>query len=168
MEHILRKKTQTKIVWAAKLFLFSAFAFFLAAAETAWVDGIRVFGAVPMPTLTFSICLSLFTPSVFGLVLSVICGLWMDFAKGFPLGFDCLLYVFLSVGCIGMKHQFYFRKIYQVMVAVFIGVLVYGALASVTNGLLCGMFSWRLLWKNAAYSALTVPIIYGFIRRKEV
>lgn len=160
-----RRKKQ-KDVW--RFFLFFLAAYVIAAAETAWIDGVRLMGAVPFPTLVLCICQSLYQPPVFAVTTGTVCGLWMDFAKGMPFGLDCLLYTCISAGCIWLKKRFYFRKVYQVMLLVFCGVLLYGAAASWLYGRTRGVCSVSLLWGNAVYSMLIVPLFYAVIHRKEV
>lgn len=168
MDRCIRKNPQNKMLWISKLFLCFVVAYLFALTESVWINSIRFLDGVPMPTLTFCICLSLYTPPMFGFVVSAVCGLCMDFAKGFPVGFDSLLYVCISAVCVRMKRWFYFRRIYQVMAAIFFGTLLYGGLASVLYSLWLGVFSLKFLWKNAVYSALIAPIFYGFLCRKEV
>ncbi len=168
MENQGRVEYNKKIAQIVEFGITCVFLFFLVSAETALSGSFRIFGAAPLPTLVFCVCLSLQKEPFFAASACALCGVFLDLAKGVPVGIDCLLYTYISVGCIWLGRRVYFRKKWMIALCVFCFVLAYGFLSSVIQGVFIGRITPAFLLGSAVYSAALTPLFCACLRRKEV
>ena len=168
MENQGRMEHNKKIAQTMEFGITCVVLFFLVSAETALSGSVRIFGAAPLVTLAFCVCLSLQKEPFFAVSVSALCGVFLDLAKGVPVGIDSLLYTYISVGCIWLGRRFYFRKKWMIAFCVFCFVLAYGFISSVIQGVFIGRFTPAFLFGSAVYSAALTPMLCACLRRKEV
>lgn len=168
MEHSGKVETRKKAAQGITFVITCAVLFFLAVLQTTWVEKIALFSGVPQLPLVFLICLSVKKEPVFSILSGMVCGMWLDLACGRQIGFDCLLYTYISAGCVWLKTHFFFRGIKISMSLVFLWTALHGIVSSVICGMVRLEDTITIALINGVYSAAVTPVFYGIFRRKEV
>ncbi|MBQ7792198.1 MAG: hypothetical protein IJ367_01735 [Clostridia bacterium] len=141
---------KNKAVQGMKIVFFCAVSFFLVVLQTTWLP----IAEISLP-LVFCICLSLKQDDAVALAVSSLCGLMLDLACGRRMGYDGLLFAYISAGCIFLKYRFFCRRWWVKMALVYVIVFVY---VFCTVGI---RWMWFGIW--SAGNLLTCPIYHAAI-----
>lgn len=168
MENWRKAEYWKKVVQTGRFFAVCVILFILTGVESA---AIRIFsfqGALPLLSLTFCICLSLCKEPLFALSVSLIGGVLSDFSKGSLVGTDCLLYLYISAGCVWLSAHVFVQKRWILALCVFCSVIVYGFLSSIIQRWLVGTAAPAFLMRSGIYGAVLAWIFGIYFSGKEV
>ncbi len=112
------------------------------------------------PSVPFVLCvlLSLKLRAGHAITLGLICGLCSDLLSGRVVGYDCLLYVYISAGCVMFTSRVYCRTLLIKIAVVCMASLLYGVGVSCIRALFFGVWSFHGLLSHTIYNAAITPL----------
>lgn len=119
----------------------------------------NIMGAIPSVPFVLCILLCLKLRAATVLTVGVICGLCSDLLAGRVIGYDCLLYVYISAGCIVLASRVYCRRLLIKIFIVFFASVLYGIGVSCTRALFFGIWSFQGLFTHAIYNTAIAPLL---------
>lgn len=159
------KNAAGSIKAAAEYIALGAFLFFLVVIQTTWVHAAAVFHVIPDLVLVFCVCLCLKQGGLFAVSVSVLCGFLLDLSSGRQTGYDALLYLYISAGCVWLRGRIFCRSRKMAMLCVFFAsvlyaILVFGIHGTFWNRTSFGNAFLHAILPEASYNALVTLILY--------
>ncbi len=153
---ILNPKQSCRILSFCGIGLLLFFSVFFQAAAAPYTE---VLEATPSVPLVLCVLLSLKLKGGTAITLGLICGVCSDLLSGRTVGYDCLLYVYISAGCVVLASRVYCRSLFIKIAVVCLASLLYGVGVACTRTLFFGVWSFRGLFSHTIYNAAITPIL---------
>lgn len=120
---------------------------------------VEIGGASPSPIFVLCVLLSLKLSGISAITLGLVCGACLDILSGRTVGYDCLLYVYISAGCVILASRMYCRSFPIKIAVVFLASLLYGMGVFCARGLFFGVWSMHGLFSHALYNTAISPLL---------